>query len=617
MPAFKRFGPGDQIDNVLILQPSYNLVSGSQGWRGSPEGSASLSLYGGARRRPGGVFSSIQYQSFAPNVAQTGNPRRGLPMTSSVQFAYMTNEALNFSQVTPTRLGEEHWDVVGRLYDDYRAINSEYVTASYDYYCLFFNKDSRNIVVDNLRDAGGTLLVPSASFTFESWVKPFLTSSTTHDFTIQSVNNGVWFGITGSTGKLAVSSSFGVFATASVDLAVNRWNHVAFSYDSVLRTGSFFVNMAFAGTVTSPSSSFGNPTANSYYTVGNSLSLLGEGSPFSSAGAGQFFRAFHGLIGETRYWDSVRTVAQLSSSAYGRLTGSAAAGPLSYLMFNEGPLVGQLGPTNQSLVAGSGVLDYAGLARGRTGDCVIGRLTAFNDTSSPTWHPNDNVQFFPTKRAAIGTVPSPGSAVSNWGPVVSSDLRQMLVVDIPSAFYGRQIVPNSVRMTCRAFESFGLIRTIVDDGRGGLYLSGSVCSSSLANREEYAGVGWNKVGNVFYGEGLIVIKDPTLLDFGRTDGAFLVPTDTFALSFRGDSRIPVKTLMCRIDHGEFNCTTNPTFSMTGSAGERLRRHTSGSIHATTVGIYNSDRELVAVARLADPVRIRARDRIDIRIRMDF
>jgi hypothetical protein len=193
----------------------------------------------------------------------------------------------------------------------------------------------------------------------------------------------------------------------------------------------------------------------------------------------------------------------------------------------------------------------------------------------------------------------------------------MLVVDVPSAFYGRQVVPGSVRMTCRAFESFGFVRTIVDDGRGGLYLSGSVCSSSVASREEYAGVGWNKVGNVFYGEGLVVIKDPSLLDFGRTDGAALVPTDTFALSFRGDSRVPVKTIMCRVDHGEYNCTSNPTFSVTGSAGELLRRHPSGSLRVSTVGIYNSDRELVAVARLADPVRIRARDRINIKLRFDF
>lgn len=613
MPAFKRFGPGDQIDNVLVLHPAYDLVSGSQGWRGSPEGSSSLSLYGGARRRPG-VFSSIQYQSHAPNVSQTGDPTRGQPMTASVDIAYMTNEALNLSQVTRNRWGEEHWDVVNRLFDDYRAISSEYVTASYDYYCLYFNRDSLNVVVDDVQGDSSAFLTPSASFTVESWIKPFATSSLTNDFTIQSANGSFWFGITGSVGRLMLSSSIGVSVTSTVDLAVNRWNHVAFSYDSSTQTGSFLINMSFAGNVLSPSASLTPGSPSSFLSIGNQVASDAVG--FATA-VGRARRAFHGLIGESRYWEGARTQAQVSASAFSRLTGSAAGGPFAYLMFNEGPLVGALGIASQALVAGSGAIDYAGVARSRRGDYSVARLGGFGDRVGPVWHPNDNVAFRPTKVRAIGTVPATHGTSQNWGPVASSDLRQMLVVDVPTAFYGRQVVPGSVRMVCRAFESFGLVRTIVDDARGGLYLSGSVCSSSLANREEYAGVGWNKVGNVFYGEGLIVIRDPTLLDFGRTDGAALAPTDTLALSFRGDSRVPVKTLMCRIDHGEYNCTTNPTFFTTGSAGERLRRHASGSIRVSTVGIYNSDRELVAVARLADPVRIRVRDRINIRLRLDF
>ena len=613
MPAFKRLGADDQLDNVLILHPAYDLVSGSQGWRGSPEGSASLSLYGGARRRPG-VFSAIEYQSLAPNVSQTGNPRRGLPMTASVQFAYMTPDDLNVSQVTSTRLGRQHWGVMGRLYDDYRVMDPDYVTSSYDYYCLYFNKDSRNVVINAVQNDASAFLVPSASFTLESWVKPFLTSSATNDFTIQACSGNVWFGITGSNGCLAVSTSLGISATSSFGLNANRWNHVAFSYDAVSRTGSFFINLQSAGVLRAPAAALTNPSVNSYMSVGNQV--FDDSVGFANA-IGRQGRSFHGMIGECRYWDGPRTQAQLSASAYGRLAGTAAAGPIAYLMFNEGPNAGALGIPTQAMVAGSGAVDWAGIGRQRRGDHSVARLNGFNDRVGPVWHPNDNVAFYPTKVSTGQVIQATNGTSQNWGPIASTPVDQMLVLDVPSAFYGRQIVPGTLRMTCRAFESFGLVRTVVDDGRGGLYLSGSVCSSSLVNREEYAGVGWNKVGNVFYGEGLAFIKDPALMDFGRTDGAALAPESTLSVSFKGDSRVPVKTIMCRIDHGEFNCTTNPTFYHTGSAGERLRRHASGSIRATTVGLYNSDRELVAVARLADPVRIRPRDRINIRIRMDF
>lgn len=615
MPVFKRFGPGDQIDNVLVVHPRYDLVSGSVGWRGSPNVSGAISLYGGARRRSPGVFSTIEYESHAPNVGQTGNPTLGGPLTASVQLVYMTSEALSISARNAMRWGEEHWDVVARLYEDYHAIDADYVTSSYDYYCIYFNKDSRNVVLDDVQDESSNFLVPSASFTIESWVKPFVTSSATNDFTIQSMNNAFWFAITGSTGRLMLSSSAGGTVTASVGLDVNRWNHVAFSYDSMTRTGSFFVNMAFAGNVFSSTTSLISGVPNSYLSVGNRIASDVVG--FASATGSQRL-AFHGLIGECRYWDSTRTQVQLSASAFSRLTGSSAAGPLAYLMFSEGPLIGAIGTTGNGIVAGSGALDYAGRARGRRGDYSVAKLTGFADRVGPVWHPNDNVAFFPTKGFVPTVLEHSNGPSQNWGPIASKPVQRMLVVDVPSAFYGRQITPGSVRMLCRSFEAFGLIRTIMDDGRGGLYISGSVCSSSLASGEDYHGVDWNKIGNVFYGEGLITITDPALLDFGRSQGgAFRDPKNVFQLSFRGDTRIPVKTLMCRVDHGEFNCSTNPTFYMTGSAGERLRRHPSGSIRASTVGLYNSDRELVGVARLADPVRIRPRDRLNLRLRIDF
>jgi hypothetical protein len=75
--------------------------------------------------------------------------------------------------------------------------------------------------------------------------------------------------------------------------------------------------------------------------------------------------------------------------------------------------------------------------------------------------------------------------------------------------------------------------------------------------------------------------------------------------------------MCRIDRGEFNCSSNETFYDLEDDGLRVRSQPSGSLRVTTVGIYNADRELVGVARLADPLRVRERDRLNIKLRMDF
>ncbi len=623
MPAFKKFQFGDQIDNVLVLQPKYDLVSGSSGWRGSPEGGASLSLYGGARRSLSDVFRDIRYQSTFPGINQFGDPTRGQPLTASVNLVWMTDEDLPLGGVTANRWGEEHWDTVQRLYQDYVAVDPDYVTGSYDFYSVYFQKDSGNCVAfQGPRFASQDF--PSGSWTIESWIKPLLTSSATNDFTIVSMNRTLWMGITGSSGKLTFSSSVGSF-TASFGPTKDRWSHVAVSYDATSQTASFRINLVDAG-------SFGHPALapaasfTSSFTIGQRWggSLAGNAEDVTNAVVGLSRQSFHGMIGETRFWFTRRTDSQLSSSMGSVLTGSAATGSHYSVRFNEGPYA-TFGANSLLTVptAGSGTLNQATF--GGTNSTNVARafgfLRSFSDRVGPSWLPNDNVGIFAPKSrvgslatASFATyVMSQGGTLSGMGTVMS---RRLWVIDIPSAFYGRQIVPNSVRLTCNAYsdQSFSLVRTLIDDGRGGLFVSGSMASGSAEN---YRGVEWNKVGNVFYGEGLIVIKDPALLDFGRDDGSAASDSDTLQLTFRGDSRVPVKTIMCRIDRGEFNATNNETFVTTDEDGTRVRTHASGTVYVSTVGLYNSDRELVGVARLADPVRIRARDHINIRLKMDF
>lgn len=593
MPAFKRFGPGDQVDNVLVLEPRYDLASGNLGWRGSPEGSASLSLYGGARRSPVGTVQSVEYQSIFPGAGSLPRPRRGLPLTASVNFVWMTGETLDVTQRSSTRWGEEHWDTIQRLYNDYSHRDPDFVTGTYDYYCVYLQRDSGNVIVG--AGGAGPVISMTSSFAIETWIKPFLTASSVHDFTLAASSRMFAFGITGSSGLLVFSSSVGSF-TSSFGPQERRWSHVAVSYDAVAQKGAFFVNLQDAGTFSMAPLTGSNSYSGSLTFGGRwgSGTLKGNVEVTSSKVVGSVNQSFHGFMAETRVWPGTRSQVQLSSSYNVSLTGSSATGTISTLRFVEGPLASLSGPAR-----GSGSVDRA--------DATAGTLYyhwSFDDRIGPGWHPNDNVNFISNKSVVSGTA------------------QAMLVVDIPQAFYGRQIVPGTLVLTDRTYSSgsYGMVRVLNDDGRGNLFISGSVCSSSLAAREDYDGVGWNKVGNVFYGEGLVVIKEPALLDFGSIhDGTTTTshPNDVLQLSFRGQSRVPVKTLMCRVDRGDVNASSNPTFWVQDADGNRVRRHPSGSLYVTTVGIYNSQRELVGVARLADPVRIRDRDRLNFRLRMDF
>ncbi len=324
-------------------------------------------------------------------------------------------------------------------------------------------------------------------------------------------------------------------------------------------------------------------------------------------------------------------MTQLSSSLGSPIefTGQPLTGSVVRSRLGDGPLVAY--PTDSNAFGptrGSGTFDWAAYEQdvfSKNGNRKLwGSLNAFNDRATPSWHPSDNAAYVAPKRqpwavSDVRLVAALNLTTGLTGAMVHN-VHRMRVIDVPAAFYGRQIVPNSVSITCRSFDSgsFGLVRTLIDDGRGGLFMSGSACSSTLANREDYRGVEWNKVGNVFYGEGLMVIKDQAMLDFGTSQVApSSHPDDLLQVSFRGQTRLPVKTLMCHIDRGEFNCSSNGTFSNVDDDGHLVRSQPSGSLRVSTVGIYNSDRELVGVARLADPVRLRARDKMCIKLRIDM
>lgn len=572
MSAFKRFGLGDQIDNVLVLEPEWSLASGTSGWRGSPEGSASVSLYGGYNRKPGGVVQEYRFQRTIQGTDSFGKLSRSEPISASVNFIWMTDENLNLAQRSNSCWGHEHWKTVMGLYDYYNRRSPDYTTASYDHYSLFFHKDSRNAVV-----LSGNLGAPTGSFTLESWAKPIYTTSSTGDFTIQSRNNVFWLGITGSTGLIAFSSSRGV-VTSSVGPTRGEWNHVAVSYDSTSLTGTLYLNLQSVGTF--GMASLSSPASTALHSIGNRIDGYGAANE-GSWSTGSLKRSFHGFMGESRVWHRALTYVELSSSHNVRLTGSSLSVAKSVLWFNEGPLA-----AIAALPMGSGVLDQARTAVGSS--FPYANMRGFDDRRGPGWHPNDNTEFYLSKQFAPASV----------------NVSRMLVLSIPAGMAGRRIVPESVRVTCKTFDSYGIDRALLDDGRGGLYLSGSAA--------------WNKVGNVFYDEGLMIIKDPSLLDFAASwVGVSDSPTNLLQLDFRGESRIPVKTLMCRIDRGDLNASLNQTFWEEEDDGDRVRTHASGNLYVTTVGLYNSDRELVGVARLAEPTRVRLRDKMNIKLRMDF
>lgn len=137
---------------------------------------------------------------------------------------------------------------------------------------------------------------------------------------------------------------------------------------------------------------------------------------------------------------------------------------------------------------------------------------------------------------------------------------------------------------------------IVDDGEGVLRtdsISGSI------------------VGNIIYSHGQIIITDEALADY-------YIQNPFQPMSWKSNQPIYTYNYNVKISDYEYNFTFNPT-ARTGSDGQ-LADNVTGSYfqpYITTVGLYNDSNELIAVAKLAQPLPKSANTEMTIQVKLDI
>lgn len=182
-------------------------------------------------------------------------------------------------------------------------------------------------------------------------------------------------------------------------------------------------------------------------------------------------------------------------------------------------------------------------------------------------------------------------------------LAQIAVISIPRNLYGSYIQPNSFTYV----NPGGL--TIQDDGEGNIInITGTT----------------SIIGNIFYEQGIIVItknpNSPNVTDdafYGELNNYFSVKNAQ--IIFKSSEEIYESQIKCSIRADEFNYSLNPsllknsgsnilgyfpTESKDVKVNEDYKSFVTGSNFApyiSTVGLYNDNQELMAVAKLAQPV----------------
>ena len=89
------------------------------------------------------------------------------------------------------------------------------------------------------------------------------------------------------------------------------------------------------------------------------------------------------------------------------------------------------------------------------------------------------------------------------------------------------------------------------------------------------------------------------------------------ISFNNQTEINSTIYFCRIPHNEYNYSSNPTYLSGSKIRVKAQESDQPISYITTVGLYNASGEMLAAAKLSEPLRKDPNNDITIRVRLDY
>ena len=91
------------------------------------------------------------------------------------------------------------------------------------------------------------------------------------------------------------------------------------------------------------------------------------------------------------------------------------------------------------------------------------------------------------------------------------------------------------------------------------------------------------------------------------------------MSFNNTTELNSTIYYCRASHNEFNYSSNPTYIDPTTSQIRVKDSTFDQpvSYITTVGLYGANNELLAVAKVSEPIKKTPDTELALRVRLDY
>ena len=94
---------------------------------------------------------------------------------------------------------------------------------------------------------------------------------------------------------------------------------------------------------------------------------------------------------------------------------------------------------------------------------------------------------------------------------------------------------------------------------------------------------------------------------------------SFLISFKNEHIVYENEVRCLVKESDYNLSYNPTL-VTNYASGSVKDFATGSnfyTYATSLGLYNDNNELLAVAKLSEPIKKTPSTELTLRVRLDY
>jgi hypothetical protein len=143
-------------------------------------------------------------------------------------------------------------------------------------------------------------------------------------------------------------------------------------------------------------------------------------------------------------------------------------------------------------------------------------------------------------------------------------------------------------------------------------ISGSLFNDATDGGVLKDGLGTTELGSGIGATGFNAITASTIETINDS-----LRTRIYNISYNNTTELNSTIYFCRVGHNDFNYSSNPTYLNSSQIRVKTRASDTPVSYITTVGLYSADNELLAVAKLSEPLKKDPTNEITLRVRLDY